>query len=231
MIKLYAVAPFWKRDMTTALFFEHMHRHADYALDYGIDLQTIAVGSENHRSENLAGSHIYVEHANQPLGAKFNAGFLKAKELGADYVMTMGSDTFFSFFAWEILEMALDSGFDLFGFLDLFMYDLQSRRAVYWKGYTGPREGDIIGPLRLASSSLLDQLGWEPYDGTLSRNLDASMREKMKLRKYTFHAVTGGRMASIVSVKEADSITAMASFNDAEPVDPAEVLMVLSQFY
>lgn len=232
MTHIAVIAPFWQRDMTTALFFAHMAAHASLCEKHGISLRLIAVGSEGEASREMAGLWSdYVEFENQPLGAKFNAGFRAARDFEPDYVMTMGSDTFFLPQTWEYINRGIASGHDMAGFLDVHMYDTETRKAVYWPGYRGTRQGETIGPLRMVSRAVMDYVNWEPYDGTRRRSLDASMMHKLAGRDTPVYAMTGGSDCMIVSVKEKDSLTKMEWFDNVRPVPRSAVLSVLAQFH
>lgn len=226
-----AVAPFWKRDTTAALFMAHMAAHKAEAAKVGVGLTVVVVGSEGEDSAALAGRHHYVESPNLPLGAKFNAGFLRARDLDPDYVMVLGSDTFFRPSVWKMARVSyMESNPDMLGYLDLYMYDLNTREAVYWAGYKGVREGEPIGPLRMLSHRLLEHLEWAPYDPTLSRNLDASMTKKLEGTPFTTFGIVGGDDAMIVSLKESGSVTKIDMFPDAVPVGREAIFRVLTQF-
>jgi len=144
--------------------------------------------------------------------------------------MVLGSDTFFRPVLWRYVREALDEGVDLFGVLDLYMFDTDDRTAVYWPGYIGPREGEMIGACRMLSADLLHALEWEPYDPTLSINLDASMTKKLRGREITRHGIFGGEELMVLSVKEKSSITKMGDFTNVEPVALRAVNELLTQF-
>lgn len=231
MIKLAVIAPFWKRDMTTLLFFQHMAIHRRVAATQQIRMQLFAVGSEEHSAE-MTGGHRFVEAPNQPLGAKFNAGYAAAEKWEPDYAMTMGSDTFFSPRTWEVIRAGIDNGYDSFGFLDLYMYEIETRTGIYWSGYKGARQGEPIGPLRTTKANVLDDLNWGPYDYRRSRNLDISMIESMReldppVKPVGLH---GGSSCMIVSLKEPDSITDMSLFKDVARVPTGDIMELLAQF-
>ena len=170
------VTPIWGRPLLTALFAHHLRRHVREALEYGIELRPIIVGSERSSSKVMAEGMIYVEHPNEPLGSKFNAGCLRARDEDPDYWTVIGSDCFWRPTLWRDVAELLEKKTPYFGMQDLFMWKPSSGQAVYWPGYDKPKP---IGPMRFVRKDLMNGLAWRPYDDHKPRGLDASMDKMM----------------------------------------------------
>jgi hypothetical protein len=118
----------------------------------------------------------WVEHSNDPLGAKWNAGFKAAKKHNPSGVIFMGSSDWCSDNYIETCELLLDE-YDLLGKLGCHFIDVaEDIRLVNWHGYgTGPRSYEPIGIGRVLSDRFLNKLNWQPFDQRLSSGLDWSM--------------------------------------------------------
>lgn len=140
-------------------------------------VRVVAVGSEGEDSRRLAednGAH-YVEHENQPLGAKWNAALKEAEQFNPDGVVVLGSDNLVSESFFSFVERNLSAKVDYFGLLDGWMYQPADERFWYWPGYVGGRCNEPIGSSRCYSGELLDRIGWHHlWDDRLHRNLDGS---------------------------------------------------------
>lgn len=182
--------------------------------DHDLTIVLVAVGSEGEESRKLAEEHgwDYVEHENQPLGAKLNAGFARCRALGVDAVVAHGSDDFAD--PALIVEWArhIEDGASICGLIDMFKVHGRTLVALRWPGYRGARKGEAIGPWRAISRRILDAIDWAPYDPTLSKNLDNSMTKKLNAKcpgwKDTAHVVTMAEAgASAFDVSVPDRIT------------------------
>ena len=84
----------WRRHQLADIVLRHYAAVRD-ALAGTLTLGITAVGSEGAQSRDLAerhGAH-YVEHANSPLGAKWNVGLRAVRELQPDAVVITGPTT------------------------------------------------------------------------------------------------------------------------------------------
>lgn len=120
----------------------------------------------------------WVAHQNKPLGAKWNACFLKAREFEHDACLFVGSSDWISE-DW-ISEMNMKD-FDLVGTLGCHFMHLYKDRieACYWPGYVGKRQGESIGIGRLISKSILEKIQYQPFDYRLDGSLDYSMIQRV----------------------------------------------------
>jgi glycosyltransferase involved in cell wall biosynthesis len=147
--------------------------------------KVICVGdqSKDERECRDAGAE-WVYHDNKPLAAKWNAGFIAAKEHKPDACLFVGSSDWISDNWLTVLGPHIDH-FDLIGLPGCYFLDIKTGvkrdfRACYWPGYIGPREGESIGIGRLISAKVLEKLNWEPFDSSLDHSLDFSMVKRVK---------------------------------------------------
>lgn len=122
----------------------------------------------------------WVEFPNKPLGKKWNAGFLKAKEYNPDACLFVGSSDWISD-NWIEYTSGYLREYDLIGKPDFNLLDFGKQlRACHWRGYTDHRRAnEPIGIGRILSKRILDKLGWQPMDNHLDSSLDWSMYQKI----------------------------------------------------
>jgi len=139
----------------------------------GVNLDLLAVGSEGEASRSVVQRHgfRYLEHFNQPLGSKWNAGLAACRGLDADAVVIVGSDDILNRQYFETAERVMGA-VDYFGLLDLWFWDLPTGRFGHWGGFANSRRGEPIGLGRCLSRDLLDRLGWRLWEPRRKEALD-----------------------------------------------------------
>lgn len=127
--------------------------------------------SEEHYKEIIKGfGFIPVFSENDPLGAKANDS-VRALKGKVDYVITTGSDDFFSKNAKKVYKDNFK--YDFFGFLDCYFHDQRTNETLYWPGYTEKRrKGEPIGAGKMIKAELLDKMNWRPFVETINMSLD-----------------------------------------------------------
>ena len=166
----------WGRPALTEVVLGHYARLCSAVVD-ALELEVWAVGSEGHASRDLAVRHgaVYLEHGNQPLGAKWNAGLRALGERGPDAVLIVGSDDLVCERLVRHYGELLRRGARYIALLDAWFLDVVEARAAYWPGYGWSRAREPIGMARCVHAAWLDQVGWELWEPHLERGLDASM--------------------------------------------------------
>lgn len=124
----------------------------------------------------------FIEYENKPLGKKWNAGFLKAKEYNPDCCLFVGSSDWVSD-NWIDYCTQYIKQYDLIGKPDFNLLDYgKELRLCHWTGYRDlRRQNEPIGIGRILSKRILDKLGWKPMDDKLDNSLDWSMYQKVLL--------------------------------------------------
>lgn len=167
----------WKRPDIFKLFAEGFKK-----LGAGIEL--IVAGSEGKASRDLVLSCVpsahYIEIPNDPLATKMNATTLRARELGADYVICVGSDDIITPQLLKVYIEYMQRGFDFIGVLDWYFYDTVTKQATYWGGYIDGRKGHTCGAGRVLSARIMNAWNWQPWEIKDSKVLDNSMQTKLK---------------------------------------------------
>ncbi len=118
---------------------------------------------------------IFVNHKNNPLGRKWNAGFEEARKLNPDAILFVGSSDLISS-NWLPTASKYLNDYDLIGTLGCHLLDIHTvngRRLVHWPGYGhGVRAEEPIGIGRVISSRVLDKINWKPFDDTRDNSMD-----------------------------------------------------------
>ena len=142
----------------------------------------ICVGDQKDDKEvcKKAGAS-WVEYKNKPLGEKWNAGFLKAKDYNPDAVLYVGSSDWVSDNWIEVTEPFLNK-FDIVGKTDFNMLHYgKERKVVHWTGYQAGswREHEPIGIGRMLSAKFMEKVNWQPVASELNNSMDGSMIQKL----------------------------------------------------
>ncbi|MCG7591991.1 MULTISPECIES: glycosyltransferase family A protein [unclassified Halomonas] len=188
-VKLLMLTCVWQRYDLTELFYSY-YSDLKKEISNDIDLDVIVVGSEGELSKNLCESYgfNYVEHPNQPLSGKWQAGIEETKQYDFDALVIMGSDDFVSKDVFYTYKTAVERNTLFFGFQDLYLYDVKSETAGYWKGYGSAsgglaqpeRVGETIGLGRLLLRPLIQFLDYNIWKGLqANKSLDGLMKRRI----------------------------------------------------
>lgn len=124
----------------------------------------------------------FLKHQNKPLGKKWNAGFMKAKEHKPDAVVYVGSSDWLSDNWLPVLLPFIKEGYFMIGKPDVNLLHIgKEMKIAWWPHYslgTG-RENELIGAGRILSSEFLDRIDWQPFDDYLNNSMDFSMWKKL----------------------------------------------------
>jgi hypothetical protein len=118
----------------------------------------------------------FISISNDPLGNKWNAGFMACQNYSPDGVIFMGSSDWASDDYIQSVSDALND-FAFIGMLGCHFADVSDEvRLVHWPGYAkGQRQYEPIGIGRVLRADLLQKINWQPFDPRLSSGLDWSM--------------------------------------------------------
>lgn len=121
----------------------------------------------------------FIRHKNEPLGAKWNAGFKFARKYNPDAILFVGSSDWLTDNWLPEMTKYLPQ-FDLIGKLDTHFIDYRPEygyRGFWWPGYerTNPRSGEPIGIGRIISRRILEKMDWSPFDPTMNFSMDFQM--------------------------------------------------------
>lgn len=117
------------------------------------------------------------EYKNDPLGAKWNYGLSKCKELDLDYLLITGSDNLFS---PGLIESLTENKVHYSGLLDFYFYDIEKDILKYCPGFRYSQSGHPHGAGRVIHRSVLETLDWKLWDDNLNSGLDNSMTRRLK---------------------------------------------------
>ncbi len=143
-----------------------------------IDFEVLIAGSEGMVSKKIvdAWKWNYLETPNQPLGLKANIRLKACQKLKPDYVLFLGSDDIMSIPTFRFILNKIKQGFDEIAPMDLYIYDVQSKRLVYSRGYTNHRKGERLAIGRVIHRDVLNKLKWTMWNSTRNTSLDGSSK-------------------------------------------------------
>jgi len=149
-------------------------------------VETLVVGSEGaiSRKPTEDNGHIYVEHENNPVSMKWNAGMEALREHSPTHVMIMGSDDFVSdSLIQRYCDLIATDEYNVIGITDSYYASYNTGRAhfgqcLYWSGYNKP---SIIGYCKTMSAELMDAVGWHPWPDGKNVGLDMALNRVLQL--------------------------------------------------
>lgn len=142
--------------------------------------KVICVGeSAEERQVTSSSGAVFLWHPNRPLGAKWNAGFVHARQYNPDACLFVGSSDWIDENWIPTLKHHLKY-VDMVGLPGMYLLDIgDTFRACHWSGYVGHREGESIGIGRMIRSKILDRMDWKPFIDTLDNSMDGSMQSRV----------------------------------------------------
>lgn len=170
----------------------------------------VIAGSKGDLIEQIAIDYgcDYIQAPNKPVGAKWNAAHLRAKDT-ADYYLTTGSDDVMSQAMWDYYQ-----GFtgDRLVLTDLYFYEPETGRTLYWGGYGAKHrhQGYPIGASQLHSQAVMEKMNWSPFvPNSMAHEHDTEKwcRANGVKTEYVRMADTGGIS---IDLKSKDSYTKLA---------------------
>jgi hypothetical protein len=125
----------------------------------------------------------FINMPNNPLGAKWNAGFQAAQNYDHDAVLFAGSSDWISDDYLTLCEKHIDQH-AMIGKFGCHFADVRNSkvRLVYWPGYTDAyRKNETIGIGRVLSKSLLRKINYKPFTDDKNNSMDYMMQQQVRL--------------------------------------------------
>lgn len=213
------ITAMYKRPELTQFVFNY-YKEMKSKLENFVNLELFVSGSEGVKSRNLAEGNgfNYIEIPNFPLTSKFNKVAQESKKSNPDAVLLIGSDDIISYDTFMFYDGLINKGFDCFGFLDMYVFDLLSQKLYYWIGYTNKRKGESIGLGRLYSKKVMDKLSWNLWDKNFNQNLDGI--NKRLLSRNNIKVETSSLKSSnsfVLDIKTKNNITHIKNYLKNDP--------------
>jgi hypothetical protein len=170
-MKLCAPVPVFGRFPLVRLTISRLKRQGVIPLIMGHEREALDIAKEFNVE--------FISIDNDPLGAKWNAGFMACQNYLPDGVIFMGSSDWASDEYIQSVSEALND-FAFMGMLGCHFVDVADEvRLVHWPGYQGPRRLEPIGIGRVLRSDMLTKMNWKPFNDVQQSGLDWSMYLKM----------------------------------------------------
>lgn len=216
--KLVLLTCAYGRSCVFDVFVMGVHRLKD-VLRNSCEITVVVVGSDEEWLKKKCKKHqfAYTDSCNKPLGMKWNNGLAFCQQLEFEHLLIMGSDDLISA---NVVTKYLNQGDKQGGYqglLDMYIYDVVSRRLVYWPGYTGVRAGQSIGLGRFLTRNILDAMDWSLWAPNLDRGLDRSMSQKLSRLGVEEHSYSILNINAIaLDIKTATNVS---KFEDFDGID------------
>jgi len=220
-IRIGIMVPVWGRHRLAAASLEWNRRALERA---GAEVVGVVVGSEGAKSKAVAekAGFEYVEHKNQPLGAKCMAAVPTLQAADCDAVMWLGSDDFISQAYADFVVEKIDEGYQAISHRSCCFYNGNDR--VYHARF-------ITGVGATVSTALLDNLRWKMFDPTLTKYLDRSFKELVWDKANPAYVITDclykNHIVPILDVKTDENMWSMRAMRKIVKLDhrPANVFL------
>ena len=181
-MKIILLTCIWERKNLTELFLKYLS-WTQQKLNDKLIISVVVVGSNPEDEELVVNKYdfTYLNHINQPLSEKWQAGLDHIADCNYDALLILGSD---DFLALDIFDCYIDflknSNSLAFGFSDCYFLDLIERKWVYWPGYGKTlkdrqphRMGEPIGAGRLIKREAMLSIAHNLWRGSmLNKGLD-----------------------------------------------------------
>ena len=201
-MNLTIITAVWKRPEVFEMFatgIKSLQRHFKGRLNIDVCIS----GSEGEESKQMVENHgyYYVEYHNRALGQKMNKAALltrktEDKDNPCDYYLLLGSDDIMGVDIMEHYFEEMEKGTDYVYVTDYYFFDINTKRALYWAGYTKRlNRGHACGAGRMISRNVMDQLNFQPwYDNKMHHGLDTAFDRRirgieMKIKAFNLKAL------------------------------------------
>jgi hypothetical protein len=135
------------------------------ACNVGVIL-VVSDSGERHLFRSLFKNISVLQCENAPLGKKWQAGVMKASELGADPLIINGSDDILCPEFFDHTSQLLSEGYDFIGLKSWYVYDLKN---IFHFEYQASMP---LGGGRVYSKRLLHKINYDLFDTSRNRLLD-----------------------------------------------------------
>lgn len=138
----------------------------------------IVIGeSESEKNIAISEGGIFIKHPNRPLGKKWNAGYIYAKQFNPDALLFVGSSDWISSDWIDRAYSEILNGAGYVGKNDFDMIDITNKikRSCKWNGYVCDRSKETIGIGRLVSRKLLESINFCPFPNDKNNSMDYGM--------------------------------------------------------
>jgi len=121
----------------------------------------------------------------------------------------------------KFFEMVVSGaiGYDMYGVLDCYIYEVKSKTLAYWPGYNNQRKGETLGMGRILSRNLLEKLKWQPWISQLDKGMDWSMMQKVKKFKIKSGGMFMRNGMFAVDIKTPVNICSLGNYKNIKRVN------------
>jgi hypothetical protein len=222
----------WGRLPLTGVWYAGLARVRKRFIANGIVSRLVVVASDSYHAQlfgavgRLMKADTLVVGPNKPLGAKWNAAIVTARQEWTDYIMILGSDDFLSDAIVDQMSAKMIEGHRHIGLHGLYFADHESGSALRWFGGDRP-----AGPGRIIASDLMPRRG--PWPDGQQWAMDAELHRA--LGSPAIELIKVGPSAIALDVKYSDNIWGYPQLcrslpGRVEPASPATIRMAIPEY-
>ncbi len=227
-MNLTIVTAVWKRPEIFEVFADGI-TNLQESFKGRLKISVTVAGSEGEQSRNMVESrgYAYIEIDNRALGMKMNRAAMLAQGQDPDYCLLVGSDDIIGVDMLELYYTEMLNGTDYIYVTDFYFFDTQSKKALYWGGYTkNTNRGHACGAGRMLSRPVMNALKFQPwYDNQMHNILDTAFDRKIRpiqMTKKAFNLKQNGCFG--LDIKSSTNMTPFAPWAGTVEVDAKEML-------
>lgn len=171
-MKIHILIPLWKRPEVTKFCFDGLEKLRS-EIEYETEVSCV-ISEEFYKAECDSRGYHWIEHENDPLGRKINAGVRSTLAYQYDYLMIMNSDNVIKKELLEVYRPFFESMNPFFGVQRVTYVNfktLEARDYLY--------EFSVLGIAKMVSRETVERFKGELYDNNRNKGLDDSMMDKM----------------------------------------------------
>ena len=187
------------------------------------DLEYICVGSEGKESEKVAEGCVYLEHPNQPLSDKFQAGAQVAMDMNVDALMITGSDDLISRAWFKQAVAKIEEGYHAVLAQDIYLYTPGSAH-LYRPGNINTGVGATISRSLMRGRKQL----WEPGR---TRVIDYSFYQRTLQWANPWHVVDDVEKCPMIDIKMGTSMWSIEEMETKVVLTPTPAGKIFSQYF
>jgi hypothetical protein len=169
----------------------------------------------------------HVQHCtmpNKPVTRKWNRSLKYLKDIGADYIMILGSDDFISAELVQNTVAQMDKGIDVIGINTLHFYCAQGVDKGKLSRMERPKGSPLLGVAKTVSSRVLDQCDWKLWNEDKNWGMDSIATKTIRQYAKSYATVEG----MVVDVKTKQNLNSFNVFKRYPMVSPVEFYNILS---
>ncbi len=176
--------------------------------DVNVTVCTSDIGVYSYASEWGVNSVVKMRD-NKPLGRKRNEAVAQAKKYDSDIYINSAEDHIINKAYIDRLLFERLNGYESMGTYDEFFYDYSKDESIFFKGYRGPRIGELTGIGKAYTRGMLQKMNWRMVDDNENGSLDLSNHNILKGIKHKTHKFFIDKDMMLLDLKNGNTLNSI----------------------